>query len=629
MRLQLATGLIFLAALASAGIAAAADDVVTFDRAEFVVSDSGEPPPDDAPWKPIMLPDNWHMSRPGFNGQIWYRIHFDWDSGTYNRGLYLPRNSAMELQFFVNGKQLSFNTPYGDPSLTALQRPLIYTVPRLLRHPVENTLHIRVSADAGHREGLSRVTIGRGRTVRQQYYAPRYDLQVTSIGMFGFALLTAGLLSLFVWRSERREPIFLWFGVASLAWAVSAFHMLWPPPIENANARQFLLFLMQHIYVTPLLVLCLRVGDARYPRLETALWIAFLASCVAALTLSFDTYPALCSAASVAYLGLTIGFSVWLIRILLRKRHRMYYALGLAMLMFIAFAGYDWARWAGLADFDNLLLAPWAVPFLVLALGVTVVQRHFEMGRSLIKTNAELEKRVSSKVREAERAYRIVQESLHEQAVLQERHRIMNDMHDGLGARLVGLLGFVKMTKPELTEIEHRLTDILTELRAIVDSLEPVEGDLSVVLGNVRYRMRTAIEESGATLLWQVEPLPTLDYLTPETILAVERIVLEAITNSLRHSAAQTLSVAATFSPPSDTIIIIVADNGTGFSSTTEAPRRGLRNMRNRAVRIGASIEINSTPGRGTTVRLALPVSIFRQQHYNPKTDGALKSETA
>src|SRR5581483_11792384 len=124
-------------------------------------------------------------------------------------------------------------------------------------------------------------------------------------------------------------------------------------------------------------------------------------------------------------------------------------------------------------------------------------------------------------------------------------HRIMADMHDGLGSSLVGLLGLVQSRKPTLQDVERRLLDALQELRMSVDALEPVDGDLAAVLGNVRHRMRTAIEDSGVRLHWQVEDLPPMSNLTPRAILAVQRIIAEALANALRQAKALNVTVRA------------------------------------------------------------------------------------
>jgi len=606
MKRWIAPVVALIAALAAACAVAAAPGAATIERGESLASDSRVPPPDSAPWQPVSLPDDWNRSRPGFDGQMWYRLAFKTMAAKRTHALYIPRNSAAEIEFFINGEPLSLSRAYGDPRITELQRPIIYTVPALMLRARDNVMHVRVSGDAEHRHGLSRVTIGNGLIMRPQYYEPRYLLQVESTAMFGAALLVAGLLALSVWWVERNEPILLWFGATALAWAASVYLLVWTPRVDDPQVRQLLFFAMQHLYAIPLIVLCLRVGGAQYRRVETVLWCAFAAACGAAALLGYDSYPALAQVVSAAKLCLTIAALAWLVRVGVRERRWPLYSLGLALVMVIVLSAYDWARWMGVADFDNLLLEPFAMPFLILALGATGLERHLSMARALERSKRELEQRVAEKVREVETTYRKMQEALHEQAVLRERQRIMADMHDGLGSGLIGLLSQVHGRSADLGQIEQRLNDMLTDLRAIVDSLQPVEGDLGVVLGNIRYRMSQAIEASGVKFVWQVQPLPALENLAPDKVLSIQRIVLEALSNALRHAAAKSVTVSANYIAARDAIVIVIADDGVGFGSETAERGHGLRNMRSRAQRIGAGIDVDSSPGRGTRVTLEL-----------------------
>jgi hypothetical protein len=63
--------------LFGSSMAQAADPVLQLPSAEFILSDSPEPPPDSAAWKPQTLPDDWRVSRPGTYGYGWYRLRFD------------------------------------------------------------------------------------------------------------------------------------------------------------------------------------------------------------------------------------------------------------------------------------------------------------------------------------------------------------------------------------------------------------------------------------------------------------------------------------------------------------------------------------------------------------------------
>jgi len=594
-------------ALAHAPGAALAGEVSVIEHAQAVASDAPQPPPEDAPWQPVSLPDHWRLSRPGFDGRLWYRARFDVPEGPIRtHALYAPRLSAGQLRFFVNGRPLAWSQAYGDPRPTDLHRPLVFTVPPAMLRPGGNVIHVQVIGRADRHAGLTRLAIGPGIAVRQQYYEPRYDWQVTSVAVFAGALLVSGLVALFFWRGEGRDPVPFWFGVTALSWTLSAWLLLWPPATSSEALRDVLAFAARHLYATPLLVLCLRVGGRRMRAVEAGLWSLFAIGCAASAVDGIAYQAGIGGAASLVYLALIVGFLAWLVQLRRRDADCPCVLLSLALVTLVLFSGYDWARWMGYADFDGLLLAPFATPFLILALGANVVRRHAEARRAIERANRELEQRVAEKAHEIERTWRRVEQAQREQAVLRERQRIMADMHDGLGSGLVSLASIVQARSADLGEIERRLDDLLTELRATVDSLEPVEGDLGVVLGNIRYRMRSAIEASGARFQWKVEPLPLLDDLTPDRVLAIQRIVLEALANALHHSRAGEVALSAHADDARSEIVIRVTDDGGGFDPTDTGRGRGLRSMRERASKLGATLDIRSAPTDGTEVKLRL-----------------------
>jgi hypothetical protein len=164
----------------------------------------------------------------------------------------------------------------------------------------------------------------------------------------------------------------------------------------------------------------------------------------------------------------------------------------------------------------------------------------------------------------------------------------------------------VQSGKATLHEVERRLHESLQELRLAVDALEPVDGDLGVVLGNVRHRMRSAIEDSSVSLNWRVGQIPQLSYLTPRAILAVQRIVLETLTNALRHARAREVTVSTRVN--GSWLDIGIADDGIGFDENAVSRGRGLDSVRQRALGLSGSVEIHSAPGAGTSVILRLPL---------------------
>jgi signal transduction histidine kinase len=602
-----------LALLATLALAAAAQTapeqgrVVVLEDAQFVLSDSRRPPGDDAPWRPVRLPDNWYFSHPAGATGAWYRLEFELGSGPFrNHMIYLPRNSARYMRFFVNGRSVADNSAYGAPGARSnWAPPTIFHLSWLYLNPGRNILHVRVEAVPQLRQGLTRLTVGPADTVRPRYEL-RHTIQVTALLMFGAAALLVGLLAAAFWLRERKDATLAWYSVTAFAWvgvAAPWAHGAFAPEQFSHGA---LAFLGWFAYAAPMLVLCLRVAGKRWPWFEGGLWLFTLLG-LALSAISEDNAGVVITTWSFAYLAALILLLVMLARSQIAGRRWLRWLFGAAIVLAAALNAHDLARWMGWIDYDSLTLAHFHIPLVLFAIGATIIDRHFLAVAAVERAKVELEGRVAEKAREIEANYARIQQAEHERALALERQRIMADMHDGVGSSLVGLLGAVQSGKPPLEEIERRLLDAMQELRLAVDSLEPMDGDLGVVLGNVRHRMRAAIEDSGVKFHWQVGELPPVSYLTPQAILAVQRIILEALTNSLRHSQASTVTVSA--QAEDGWLRIQVADDGVGFKELGASRGRGLDNLRRRAAGLGGTLDIQSTRGAGASVVLRLPLT--------------------
>ena len=91
-----------------------------------------------------------------------------------------------------------------------------------------------------------------------------------------------------------------------------------------------------------------------------------------------------------------------------------------------------------------------------------------------------------------------------------------------------------------------------------------------------------------------------------ETGTQVSRIIQEALTNVRRHSGAKKITVSLEMNGYD--LITEVSDDGRGFEPET-SPGVGLGSMRERAALSGGELEIESSVGRGTNVRLRVPLS--------------------
>jgi signal transduction histidine kinase len=99
----------------------------------------------------------------------------------------------------------------------------------------------------------------------------------------------------------------------------------------------------------------------------------------------------------------------------------------------------------------------------------------------------------------------------------------------------------------------------------------------------------------------------TIDRLPAAVETTVYRIVQEAMTNVARHAAAGTVSVVL-HSPPA-MVTAIIEDDGCGFTVEGDYGRGlGIQSMRERAALLNGTVEIESSPGRGTSVFVRIPL---------------------
>lgn len=242
-----------------------------------------------------------------------------------------------------------------------------------------------------------------------------------------------------------------------------------------------------------------------------------------------------------------------------------------------------------------------------IAFAAVVIHFGCELKRALLETIGQRlhAQRLASAL---ELGQRDLLEAQHQQSVLRERQRVMQDMHDGLGSSLSSALVLLERGGLDVTQAAVVMRECIDDLRLVVDSLEPTADDLSTLLGMLRYRLQHRIAAAGVQLRWQMADLPALGWLEPSLALDLLRLMQEAINNALKHAAASELSLA--IRQCDDEIELLLCDDGRGFDPLAQATAgRGLRTMRLRAQRLHATLSITSAPAAGTTLCLRIPVA--------------------
>lgn len=201
------------------------------------------------------------------------------------------------------------------------------------------------------------------------------------------------------------------------------------------------------------------------------------------------------------------------------------------------------------------------------------------------------------------------------QAVLDERERIAHEMHDSLAQSFVGI-GFQLQAigngpLRNIPEVNHQL-ELASEL--VRHSHEEARRSLMTLRREflVAEPLHTALERFARRIVecGSVEVHLNVSGETNGLPLALKdslfRIGQEAIANSLRHGSPSLITIDMEYG--SAAVSMAIHDNGTGFNPEAPARGFGLQGMHKRAEGIAASLEVNSSYGKGTRVSVTAPV---------------------
>ncbi|SEJ76944.1 MULTISPECIES: sensor histidine kinase [unclassified Variovorax] len=202
-------------------------------------------------------------------------------------------------------------------------------------------------------------------------------------------------------------------------------------------------------------------------------------------------------------------------------------------------------------------------------------------------------------------------------AVMDERRRIANDLHDGVGSRLVALLASQDPKSSGPDSLAMALQACLLELQMTVDDLDD-QSNATVLerLGHLRYRLRPAFERMGIVLEWNIAPEAQALDLPPETATQVCRVAQEALSNALRHSRAKRVELRIAALDRGRALAVEVRDDGRGMQAQAGGSPdlavpghlgKGLRSMHSRAEAIGGELDIMRLAPYGLCVRLVVP----------------------
>ena len=559
-----------------------------------------------ATWQILNLPDSWGKQSRSREVIGWYRLTVNFDASIATSqipiSLYIPR-AANNIAVYVNGTLLGVSGDI-ERQETSWNIAQYFELPLGLLRGGANEILLRLHPAGFGRAGLSTVYIGDATPIRHMW-EQRYFMQNTMPKFITVFVFLSGLLAVWIWAKRHAEAMFGLYALMCFVAAVRTAHYF----IRDYSSPFARLAIPALGVLTALqLSFALRFSNDQSPRFERAVWI-FIGITSVALFFVPEQWEAFATNGYNYALGVIGIIILW---VLVRKISRNFSIENLLMLFALvanaAFGIHDLCNYVGLLGFDRLYLLPLGLPLFVAAVAALLVSRFVGTLNNYETLNAQLSDRVNEREIQLAASFEQVRRLDQQRATAEERQRLMRDMHDGIGSHLMSTLALARMGGLTSNQMSEALTDCIDELKITIDSLEPVESDLLVVLGNLRYRLGPRLNAAGITLEWAVKDLPPLEYLDAENVRSVLRIVQEAFTNTLKHADAKKITLSTSVDYANNRVLVSVADDGKGLAAS-HANGRGIENMKIRAATLGGDLEIVQLPSGGTCLNLYLPVN--------------------
>lgn len=604
--------LLLLALLLVSMDAAAA--LTHIDRAQATVIINDQP----AIESEIALPFHWDALQRGKRGRVVARLDLPADAYEQAQAVFIARvGNTFEIR--IDGATIDRRGTHGGRWQDFGKKPRMVQFPPAPHSGAARVLEIEFEAQATRRGGLSLVTVGPAQEI-EKLYRSEYRKRVTAYLVIAIVSLVLGSVVFLIWLRQR-QTLYLIYAVSEWLWALQMTDALieqsplpWPWwGILVSSARG-----LAALGMMKFMLIVIEKNEGITRRLVLAL-MPLTPFCLA-LALS-GLFPAAEVLLKFAVETLFVWVGIIVVKNGLRSDLLERRILAFSMLVVMGFILRDllvlivlpyWAPMLGLSDgyARHYGTTGWALYGWVLfgfALAWVIAERLRRSAFEVETMNRDLQHRLAAREQELRKLFLEQADIERKQATLDERQRLMRDMHDGLGSQLVGAVQLAQDPSISRETLAQALQDAVDNLKLTVDAMQDSEGDIGALLGTLRYRLASRLRAAGVELQWEVAPLPAVEGWQLNHSRHLQMILFEAFSNLIAHARATRACLTAHLHD--QRILVTLADNGRGFDPLDARGGQGLANMRLRARALQAELTLTSDE-MGTRLELSLPLTL-------------------
>lgn len=571
-------------------------------------------------WQPVALP---HAALPqrinaALQGNLaspltvveWYQLRVpELDSATMPRYLYIPRWKT-DGQLAVYADSRLIYQSHASMEWNGWNTPLWIALDETEDAVAPHTILLRIERPRLSGGGISTVWLGEENSLVWRYRL-RDVLQIQLPFMSSAAFLAVGLFSLFVWLRQRDQSLYLLFFCVSLTAYLRNMHFYLGTERLPVSDDLFSWLTVNSLFWMIATVHFFLNFLHRDPLTWLNRTVIAITLCTGILTLPlFSAVPDIYTLSSLSYVILLImGTTAATVGLYKSLRHQSRDGVLLASWAFIGmlFGLHDWLLQNNYINIERSYLGSYTNIFAFLLFTYIMFHRYVRAIENAQRANENLEMQLQARETALTESHRQLSKIQQRQTLANERQRLVQDMHDGLGSSLISALRVVEHGHMDESEIAQVLKGCIDDLKLAIDSLEPVEADLLLLLATLRYRLGPRLESTGIQLHWEVKAVPGLSWLDPKNALHILRILQETFTNILKHAHATEIRLGTRVE--SDYAVVYVSDNGRGYmvDNALKNGGKGLSNQLRRADAIGGKISFSSDD-TGTCLILRLPI---------------------